>query len=432
MFFFQKTEIVKCTFGINPYRVDQFYGCRVSEQQIPENRELNFTGQHEGGKTNNDVLYVEFNRCTVTKVPQGLTKIFPNLKVIQIWNSKLKKIVKNDLVEYKNLEKLNFYRNEIEFLPGDLFENFISLKFIDFHGNKLKVIEPNILDGLEKLTYVDFRDNPNYNKFYSIYPEDEPNAKLDEIKIDLMDKFYIRIKLFQDLKEENQQLKDLNAVLNQQNVSFKNSNAKLQSKLEQEKIENFNLTLQLQKGIVDDIRTFIQDETTKDFQIQIDDHEFPVHKFLLAARSPTLAEILKNNPEVENLNLVDISVEIFEIILKFLYTDELPGEDGTNFLHLFAAAGKLKIEELKDYAAFKLMNHIDEENALDILKISNKYDHEALRQEAFKGIKKKYPNVELKDEWAADTEKLEKVFNIIKQREEADRKMEEEFKKLMN
>jgi len=432
MFLFQKTEIVKCTFGINPYRVDQFYGCRVSEQQIPENRELNFTGQHEGGKANKDVLYVEFNRCTVTKVPQGLTKILPNMKRLEIWNSKLENICKNDLVEYKNLEKFTCSLNKIEFLPGGLFDDFKNLEYISFWDNKLNVIEPNILYRLEQLKYVDFRDNPNYGMFYSIYPEDEPNATLEEIQIELIEKFYTKSKLFQDLKQENQQLKDLNAVLSQQNVSFKNSNAKLQSKLEQEKIENFNLTLQLQKGIVDDIRAYIQDETTKNFKIQIDNREFPVHKFLLAARSPTLAEILKNNPEVENLNLVDISVEIFEIILKFLYTDELPGEDGTNFLNLFAAAGKLKIEELKDYAAFKLMNQIDDENALDILKISNKYDHEALRQEAFKGIKKKYPNVELKDEWAADTEKLEKVFNIIKQREEADRKMEEEFKKLMN
>ncbi|KAL7013176.1 hypothetical protein ACKWTF_015234 [Chironomus riparius] len=80
-----------------------------------------------------------------------------------------------------------------------------------------------------------------------------------------------------------------------------------------------------------------------------------IHEFLLAARSPILAEILKSNPEVENLNLVEISVEIFKIILKFLYTDELPGGNGTNVLNLFAAAGKLKIEELKNFLGTKLL-----------------------------------------------------------------------------
>jgi len=173
------------------------------------------------------------------------------------------------------------------------------------------------------------------------------------------------------------------------------------------------------------------DKSFIDFHIQIDDREFPVHKFLLAARSPTLAEILKNNPEVENLNLVDISVEIFEIILKFLYTDELPGDNGTNFLHLFAAAGKLKIEELKEYAATKLIDQTDEKNALDILKISNKYEHDELRQFAYGKIKEENPKIEFKDEWSKDVETLIKIIEAFKMKEEAIKKAEEEFKNLI-
>ena len=60
----------------------------------------------------------------------------------------------------------------------------------------------------------------------------------------------------------------------------------------------------------------------KDFSIKIEDREFKVHKFLLAARSPTLAEMIKNNPDADELQLVDISVEIFEKILKYLYVSK--------------------------------------------------------------------------------------------------------------
>ncbi|CAH1734652.1 unnamed protein product [Chironomus riparius] len=370
----------------------RLYSFWTSDHHIPEDHEYKFIGEQTDGKSNTDVHEVMFNTCIMTKVPQGLTKTFPNLKMLIIYNSKLKKICKNDLVEYKNLENFTCSGNEIEYLPGDLFEDFNNLRIIDFSKNKLTVIHPNLLNGTILLYTVNFRGNPNFDKCFSIYPVTDKNASLEEIRLDLHKKYCSR---------PNQQFEANNQNKNQARLS-----------------------------LTDDIKNFLADETTKDFKININDREFPVHKFLLSARSPTLAELLKNNPEVENLNLVDISVETFEIIHKFLYTDGLPGDYGTNFLHLFAAAGKLKIQELKNYAANKLIDQINQDNVIDILNVSKNYEHEELRTKAFKVVKKKYPKVEFKDEWAADPEKLIKIIEIIKQREEADRKLEEEFKKL--
>jgi len=416
---------------------EKFYRCCIKNQQIPENHKLNIIGQHKDGMSNKDVLCVEFNGCTVTKVPQGLTKIFPNLKILDIDGSKLKKISKNDLVEYKNCEKLLFGRNELEFLPDDLFEDFINLEYIAFFNNKLKFIMPSILDGLKKLKYVGFSGNVNYKKCYSIYPEYSPNATLEEIKVELREKFFPHLMQFEEyltskngLEQENCKLKMSEMKLKQQIQQFEYSEIQLKNDLKREKIKYANVALKLQKGIFVDISAFIQDETTKDFRIQIDDREFPVHKFLFSARSPTLAEILKNNPEVENLNLVDISVEIFEIILKFLYTDELPGDDGTNFLQLFAAAGKLKIKELKDFAANKLNDLIDENNAIEVLKLSNKYEHDELRQKSFNELKKMYPKYELKEKWITKIEIVVKIIEQFKKNEEAIRKLEEELENI--
>jgi len=406
---------IQCSFKTAKFFDKHIYNCLIKNQQIPKDQELKFIGQHERGKTNNDVLSVQFNNCTVTKIPQGITKIFPNLKILQIWSSKLINICKNDLVEYKNLETFSFENNEIEFLPGDLFEGFKNLKYICFYNNKLNFIEPNILDGLEKLKYVYFSDIPNYEKCYSVYSKYDSNATLDEVKLELFEKYPKKYEFFKDLRTENQQLKE--------------SKLKLETELDQEKLKNSELTDKNQTGLFDSLKNFIQDETTKDFRIQIDDHEFPVHKFLLAARSPTLAEILKNNPEVENLNLVDISVEIFEIILKFLYTDELPGDDETNFLHLFAATGKLKIDELRNFAANKLINLIDENNAIEVFKLSNKYEHDELKQKAFNELRKCYPNYKFKDEWITKAEVVVKAIERFKKAEEEIRKFEEELTK---
>jgi hypothetical protein len=237
----------------------------------------------------------------------------------------------------------------------------------------------------------------------------------------------VKCKLIKKYPECLKDLRMSKKSLKQENQQLKESKLKLTTELEREKLKNSKIISKHETGIFADLQTLIQDDSTKDFQIQIDDREFPIHKFLLAARSPTLAEILRNNPEVENLNLVDISVDIFEVILKFLYTDELPGVDGTNFLQLFAAAGKLKIQELKKYAAMNLIDVINENNAIEAFKLSNKYAHEELKQKAFNEIKKMYPKYEFEDAWASNAEFVITFIEQFKKNEEEIRKLKEKF-----
>jgi len=184
------------------------------------------------------------------------------------------------------------------------------------------------------------------------------------------------------------------------------------------KLTTHQLMKETKKTFLSDLKAIVKDESTKDFKIIIDNREFPVHKFLLAARSPTLAEVLRKNSDVQNLNLVDISVEIFEKILK------LPGDQGTDFLQLFSAAGRLKIKELKDYAAKKVINIVGSENALEVLSLSNKYEHDGLMQKAFQEIKKKYPESKFKDELISDRDKVEKFIEFLKKIEEAEKSIE--------
>lgn len=409
---------------------EAFYRCCIKNQEIPENQELIIIGSHKNGMSNKDVLCIEFNSCIITKIPQGLTKIYPNLKILDIDGSKLRKIFKNDLIEYKNFEKLLFGRNEIEFLSDDLFEGFINLEYIRFFCNKLKLIMPKILDGLNKLKYVDFRNNINYETCFSLYPEYRSNATLEQIKDELFDKFHPYLMQFEDfIKSKNEPVKNLE----RENQTLKNSEAMLKQQVEQlkndlknEKDKNSNLDWGPNEGVFGDIKALLQDETEKDFKIVIGAQEFPVHKFLLAARSPTLAEIFKNNPEAENLSLVDISVEIFDVILKFLYTDKIIEDSGTDFSNLFAAAGKLKIKGVMNYAALMLEGQVTPRNAFEVFKLCNNYEHEELRQKAFDVLNNCYPNFRFKDEWINKPEIVLKAIEYIKKDEEAC-KLEEEF-----
>jgi len=402
---------------------DSSYGCYIENTQTPENRRITLTGHHEYGKTDYDVIDVTFSSCMVIKIPQELTLIFPNIRKLLICNSKLKKISKNDLIEYKNLEIISMMENELEYLPGDLFEGFKNLNYINFKKNKLIFIEPNILDGLGEMRYVNFSDNTNYKKCFSIYPEHEPNATLDEVKIELYEKFYSRFKFLKELRISEDNFK-------KQIEKFKKSEVILEEEIRKLKIDHRQPPGD-QTSISDDFKKYIQDDNLKDFKITIDDQEFLVHKFLLIVRSPTLAEILQNNPEVETLNLVDIPVEIFENVLKFLYTDEHPDKADTNFMHLFAAAGKLKIQKLSDFAAEILQSQIDSENALEILHLSQKYDCKELKGRAFAEITKKYPKIDFKDEWIDNAEKLQNIIEMLRKQEEAKREFENQFKRML-
>ena len=137
----------------------------------------------------------------------------------------------------------------------------------------------------------------------------------------------------------------------------------------------------------------------------------------MAARSPTLAESFRKNPIAENLKLIDLSVEIFEIILKFIYADELPGDDGTDFLQLFAAADRLKIEKLIKYAAPKILDQVSPDNALNIFSICANFGLNELKEKTFEEVKNKYKEINFDDEIM---EKPDDVVKLIKEFKEKD------------
>ncbi|XP_070491822.1 uncharacterized protein [Chironomus tepperi] len=389
---------------------ENYYSCYIHNQNISSDGDIQIRGNHSYQFTDDHVHNVWISNCTITKIPKGITKIFPNMKVFEIRNSKLDKIEKNDLVEYRSLEKFCCIENPITYLPGDLFEGFGNLEWIEFWGNNLQIIEPNILDGLTKLKYVEF-SRDHHAKRFSMYPRLSSNASLEEIKNELVRKYPQKLK-------DVQKLEDLVNQLREENEKLKEDVIKVQG-------------IQLKSELFDDLKKMLQKNEHKDFTINIIGEEFRVHKFLLAARSPVLAKMFLEAPDAENLRLVEISPGTFKIILKYIYTDELPAENQVNFLDLFAAAGRLQIKALQDYAAMKISPRINAHNVLDILELSVKYGHDDLKQKSFEILKKKYAQMPLNDEILMQAEKLKKIIDSLKKKEEAIRKLEEEIKTLV-
>jgi hypothetical protein len=99
--------------------------------------------------------------------------------------------------------------------------------------------------------------------------------------------------------------------------------------------------------------------------------------------------MIKNNPEADDLNLHNMGVEIFEIILDFIYNDKLPQSVDDFTTRVFAAAGKLKLEKLKNHVGKILCEIVSPENCLDLLTLGKFYNHEELKQKSLMEVRKK-------------------------------------------
>jgi speckle-type POZ protein len=192
------------------------------------------------------------------------------------------------------------------------------------------------------------------------------------------------------------------------------------------KLEAENKKLK-ESGILADLKRIFHDEAFKDFTVNVNkEKSFKIHKLLFAARSSVIADMIRNNPEDFELNLQDIPLPIFEILLHFIYNDSAPDGDD-NLIATYAAAGRLNIVDLKNLTAQKLMDNVDEKNAFRVLELSNKYGNDELRLKAFEEIKKLLSDYKLNDEFSKKPEKIKKFLDMKKKMDEEYEIMKQEF-----
>jgi hypothetical protein len=211
--------------------------------------------------------------------------------------------------------------------------------------------------------------------------------------------------LYQLKTSTEKQLNELKTSTEQQLNELKTIIAELQKK-------NSRLT-ELQEVIM-------ADKSFKDFTINVGKKVFKVHKALFAASVPTVFQMLKDNPDAEQLNLCDISESTFQVVYDFVYNETLPTAEANNF-EIFAAATRLKIDTLAATAAAHLIATMNVENSFERLVLGNKFDHIEISKKAFEIIRTKiFPDRKLDDDLAKQTEKLKKII-------EAKKKLDKEF-----
>ena len=117
------------------------------------------------------------------------------------------------------------------------------------------------------------------------------------------------------------------------------------------------------------------------------DKKFDCHKIILASRSPVFKDMFESNMK-ENINGIivmnDISLEVFESMLKYIYTGEAPKIEtyDTFALGLFIAADRFKLVKLKELCEKQLTSQINFENCMNLLALGDKHNASSLKTAA--------------------------------------------------
>ena len=116
-----------------------------------------------GQTTPTNIEQLVFREQTIKRLPKGLGKFFPSLKVLKFEFSALESLEQSDLSSFKFLKALYLQFNNIEKLEEGLFEYNPELWNVNFSDNKIKSVGVDLLKSLKKLTYACFNRNKCIN-----------------------------------------------------------------------------------------------------------------------------------------------------------------------------------------------------------------------------------------------------------------------------
>ncbi|XP_065203465.1 speckle-type POZ protein-like [Planococcus citri] len=117
--------------------------------------------------------------------------------------------------------------------------------------------------------------------------------------------------------------------------------------------------------------------------------EYAAHKSILAARSPVLEAMFKHDMQESRnseVNISDISCEVFQEFLQYMYTDKTP--DKNMVKELLVVADKYQVDCLKLLCEEIILRQLSEKNALDLLYFADLHTAERLRKEVIFYIKR--------------------------------------------
>ena len=140
-----------------------------------------------------------------------------------------------------------------------------------------------------------------------------------------------------------------------------------------------------------------------DVRISCCGKQFHCHKNILASRSPVFKAMFGTNMKEKISGVVeiqDMSLDVFESLLKYIYKSEAPSFDAydTLALGLFVASDKYELVKLKEFCETKLSSNVDFENCIDLLVIGDLHHAPILKSAALKFVSENMEKIN-PEEW---------------------------------
>ena len=145
------------------------------------------------------------------------------------------------------------------------------------------------------------------------------------------------------------------------------------------------------RTLSDDITALFENQNNTDIEIEVKGHKFCAHKLILIARSPVFAAMFEHHMKESIQNRViinDIEKEVFNNVLRFIYTDKVVKGDVESNKKLLSAADKYNLVELKSICEEFLISQLSAETVSEVLILSDTHSAENLKTYAIDFIQR--------------------------------------------
>ncbi|KAG5666898.1 hypothetical protein PVAND_014905 [Polypedilum vanderplanki] len=111
--------------------------------------------QHLESRNDGDVEKVWIIEQQAVYIPEMslITKLFPRVRDLRIWNSGLKYIERRKIGIFTRVRVLDFFQNKIEVIPSDAFDDMPQLEELKILNNRVKHLPENLFKKLKNLIY---------------------------------------------------------------------------------------------------------------------------------------------------------------------------------------------------------------------------------------------------------------------------------------
>ncbi|XP_044574718.1 speckle-type POZ protein-like [Cotesia glomerata] len=140
--------------------------------------------------------------------------------------------------------------------------------------------------------------------------------------------------------------------------------------------------------LANDLEHFYQSKINTDVTFIVGDKKFQAHKIILSSRSPVLAAMFTHDmieKKTSRVSVEDITSEIFEKFLNYMYTDRVANLDDVA-LDLLKTADMYQIQSLKDICESSLIKSFKLKNFFEIVDLADRYRAETLKEHAIKYV----------------------------------------------